>query len=253
MKAMILAAGLGTRLRPLTDRMPKALVPIHRVPALEWGIRRLHHIGVESIIINTHYLAEQVEAFVKQRQASIPELTLSFESEILGTGGGILPTQSFWGEQPFLLHNVDIFSSVDLLAAYQQHQHYHQEQQGLATLLTQNRVTQTKLLIDEGNFLCGIHYYKTGNYRLVRTPQGKLQEHGFTGIHMISPKIFPWIKETGTFSIIDCYLRLTAEGKPIRTFDIGNAYWKDIGTPEKLAELEQDWQNHPCLRKCYET
>ncbi len=247
MKAMILAAGKGSRLRPLTDSLPKALVPISQIPALEWAIQRLEKIGIDTIAINTHYLAHQVEAFAEKRLSTGAKLTLFPEENLLGTGGGLLNTRNFWDNQSFFLHNVDVFCSANLLEIY----HRHEQQQNIATLLTQNRPTQTKLLIDEQDYICGIHYYKTQEYRLIREPHGTLKEQGFNGIHIIRPDLFPMIRESGDFSIIDCYLRLCSENIPIRSFDIGNAYWKDIGTVEKLAELEADWKKYPHLRACY--
>lgn len=237
---MILAAGMGTRLRPLTNSIPKALVPIQNKPALEWIIYRLKRVGVDSIIVNTHYLQDQIAEFIQQYAYthSLPSLKISHEPTILGTGGGLLKTKDFWDDQPFILHNVDIFSTADLAMAYQD----HQNKNALATLLVQDRQEQTKLLIDEENFVCGIHYYRNQHSRIVRSPCGQLRKLGFCGIHVINPEIFPYINETGEFSIIDTYLRLAHDHKAVRCFDIGNAYWKDIGTLEKLNELERDWQ-----------
>ena len=246
MQAMILAAGLGTRLRPLTDSLPKALVPVMQKPALEWQIRRLQKIGVESIAINTHSHADQVESFVRQRPA-FPAITLFPEPQILDTGGGLLDTKDFWRNQSFYLHNVDVFSSTDLLQAY----HQHQTRQNLATLLTQDRMSRTKFLVDEENFICGIHYHDRAEYRLLRKPWGSLKELAFCGIHVIHPRIFPLIEQSGRFSIIETYLRLSEKNFPIRSFDIGKAYWKDIGTMAGLNMLEEDWPHHPRLQECY--
>ncbi|MBF0276830.1 MAG: NTP transferase domain-containing protein [SAR324 cluster bacterium] len=246
MKAMILAAGFGTRMRPLTDSVPKALVPIFNIPALEWLIQRFELIGVDSIAINTHYFAEQVESFVKQRKSST-QIELFKESKILGTGGGLLNTRGFWKTASFFLHNVDVFCSADLLRIYQK----HEEQQNLATLLTQDRSSQTKLLVDEEEYVCGIHYFKTKQRIVLRKPKGELRELGFNGIHLIRPDLFSLVRCSGHFSIIDSYLALCKGGSPIRSFDIGDAYWKDIGTLEKLNSLECDWQKNPELRACY--
>ncbi len=247
MQAMILAAGLGTRLHPLTDSVPKALVPILETPALEWLIRRLEKIGVTSIAINTHHFANQLEKFVEQR-VSESQITLFPEAEILGTGGGLRNTRNFWKPSSFFLHNVDIFCSADLLRVYQ----HHEAQHHLATLLTQNRNSQTKLLVDEKDYICGIHYYKTQKHHVLRKPDGALKELGFSGIHVIRPEIFPLIQQSDHFSIIESYLDLSEKGYPIRSFDIGNAYWKDIGTLEKLKTLEKDWQKMPLLQACYQ-
>lgn len=244
---MILAAGLGTRLRPLTESLPKALVSVHNKPALYWHLRRLQHSGVTDFAINTHYRGEQIQAFVHQDPAA-PQVTLFPEQEILGTGGGLLKTRNFWQPQSFLLHNADVFCTANLLESYAA----HIRQNNLATLLTQDRASQTKFLVDENHYICGIHYYKTQEYRLLRKPLGMLEELGFSGIHVIDPKLFPLITETGNFSIIACYLRLIQKHHAIRSFNIGDAYWKDVGTLEKLHALEKDWENQPQLRLCYE-
>lgn len=248
MQAMILAAGFGTRLQPLTHSLPKALVPVCEKPALYWHLRRLEKIGVTRFAINVHYLAPQIQSFVRQDPAC-GNITLFVEQEILGTGGGLCNTQSFWQEPSFFLHNADIFCTANLLAAHEEHQRTH----SLVTLLTQDRPTQTKWLVDEQNHICGIHYHKTQTYRLLRTPQGELKEQGFSGIHVIHPKLFWHMKESGNFSIIDGYLRLIENRHPIRAFDIQDSYWKDIGTLEKLQALEEDWATQPHLRLCYES
>ena len=248
LQAMILAAGFGTRLKPLTDSLPKALVPVCKKPALYWHLRRLQKMGVTHFAINAHSLAPQIQTFV-QHDPARQDITLFVEQEILGTGGGLLNTQNFWQEQSFFLCNADIFCTANLLAAY----HEHQRANNLVTLLTQDRPTQTKWLVDEQNNICGIHYHKTQDYRLLRPPTGALKEQGFSGIHVIHPDIFSLMTESGNFSIIDCYLRLIQNQHPIRAFDIQAAYWKDIGTLEKLQALEADWQTHPHLRLCYES
>ena len=112
-------------------------------------------------------------------------------------------------------------------------------------------MSRTKFLVDEENFICGIHYHDRPEYRLLRIPRGSLKELAFCGIHVIHPRIFPLIEQSGRFSIIETYLHLSEKNFPIRSSDIGNAYWKDIGTIEKLNMLEEDWPRHPQLRECY--
>ncbi|MBF0236959.1 MAG: nucleotidyltransferase family protein [SAR324 cluster bacterium] len=196
MKAMILAAGKGTRLQPITLSLPKALVPVDNIPALEWTIQRLKYLGVTSVILNTHYLADQIKQYLKNRPVDGLKIETSHEEEILGTGGGLLKTHDFWDDSPFFLHNADIFCNADLKQAYQ----YHLQAQNLATLCVQERETQTRLLVDESGFLCGIHYYKKDLRVQTRPPEGKVYEAGFSGIHVISPSIFPVITESGSFS-----------------------------------------------------
>ena len=247
MQAMILAAGLGTRLRPFTNTTPKALVAIRQKPALYWQLRRLQKIGVTEFAINTHYLANQIESFVHQDPAR-ETITLFPEPTLLDTGGGLLNTQGFWQPRPFFLYNVDVFCTADLVESY----HVHEQQGNLVTLLTQDRPSPTKFLVDEQAYICGIHYDKTQDYRLLRKPEGSVEELSFSGIHVVAPRLFPLITETGKFSIIDCYLRLIQEDHPVRSFNIGEAYWKNVGTVEILQELENDWENHTQLRFCYE-
>lgn len=244
---MILAAGKGERLRPLTNSIPKAMVPIHQTPALAWLIRRLTHLGTNRIAINTHYRADVIQDYIEQCSSTLPQITLFFEKQLLGTGGGILATKNYWEDSSLIVHNVDVFCSANLQKIF----HHHKTQENWATLLTQDRPTQTRLLIDEAANICGIHYYKTNDYRLVRKPQGQLVEQGFNGIQFISTKIFPLCQYSGEFSIIDFYLDLCSQELPIKAYDIGSAYWKDFGTPEKLKQLETDWNKLPELRLCY--
>lgn len=243
MKGMILAAGKGTRLGPLTDQIPKALVPIAGKPALGWLIERLGRLGFTDLIINSHHLGEQIEAFLLQQRFASTHVSLSPEKVLLDTGGGLLQTKSFWNEESFILHNADIVCNFNLIQAYQLHQQEHR----LVTLLVQNRVTKRKLVFDDRWQLCGLDTAIPPHRPLLRIPEGRTRSMGFSGIHILSPKLFSLITETGYFPILDCYLRLVQEGHVLHGFDIGNAYWKDFGTPEQLALLEQDCAHNPQL------
>lgn len=247
---MILAAGKGSRLGTLTAHRPKALIPIHSRPALEWITRRLQRLSIHNILVNTHTFAEQVHDFVHTYNHSHPQpqLSVSHEEILLNTGGGILKSKDYWGEDSFIVHNVDVFSTADIMKAYEQ----HLAQGSLVTLLTQTRKTQTRLLIDENSCVCGINYQKKGEYRLLQTPQGAIKEQGFCGMHIIHPRLFSLISESGAFSIIESYLRLIQEGQQIHVFDIENSYWKDIGTPEGLSTLKEDWRRIPLLQELHQ-
>ncbi len=230
---MILAAGRGTRLRPLTDRVPKALVEVHGMPMLEHVARRLIDAGADRLIVNTHHLGEQVQNFIAERNIPGVEWFISKEeTEILDTGGGLLAAQQFFSKDaPFFLHNVDVLCNADLSAMYRA----ASKSDALATLAVMERDASRYLLFDEDG-LCGHGNRETGVERYAREPRGETQQLGFSGIHVISPRIFNHIQEDGAFSIITLYMRLAAEGKAILPWRIDEAEWIDIGTPEKLAE-----------------
>ncbi|HEX9973878.1 MAG TPA: sugar phosphate nucleotidyltransferase, partial [bacterium] len=205
MKAMILAAGYGTRLQPLTNRTPKALVEIDGIPMLQLIIVKLINTGVDEIIINTHHFADQIAAFLHSNDNFRIRVELSHEDQILGTGGGLKKAEYFFDDnQPFFLHNVDILSTIDLRQMYR----YHQDNGAMATLAIQQRDTSRGFIVDEQNRICGHEDKDNQRIRLKRLPQGKTQFMAFCGIHVISPEIFPFITETGRFSIIDSYLKL---------------------------------------------
>lgn len=237
MKAMILAAGYGTRLRPLTDEKPKALVEVNGVSLLEIVIKKLIASGVTEIIINTHHLSDQIETFLISRNNFGIRIELSHESEILGTGGGLKKASYFFNDvQPFFLHNVDIVSTVDLKQMYQ----HHLQNGALVTLALQQRKTSRGFLVDEQNYVCGHEDKENQRTRLKRTPQGEPHFLAFCGIHIISPEIFHYMDQTGRFSIIDTYLKLIEQGFPIIGYGADLFYWKDIGRLETLQEIQRD-------------
>ena len=238
--AMILAAGHGTRLRPLTDSIPKALVEVGNVPMLERVARQLIAAGATRLIVNTHYLGDKVRAFIESDPIPGVEWLLSEEKEeVLDTGGGLLGAQSlFAGDRPFFLHNVDILCDTDLQEMYKA----ACATGAIATLAVMERESSRYLLFDE-NGLLGHGNEMKGTERRVREPVGNAERLGFCGIHVIAPRIFETIIENGVFSIITLYMRLAAEGENIRPWRIDQARWMDIGTPEKLAEANREWRN----------
>lgn len=240
MKAMILAAGYGTRLQPLTNHLPKALVAINDVPMLQLIIARLIKSGVDEIIINTHHFSEQVASFLKLKNSFGIRIEISQESQILGTGGGLKHARYFFDdEQPFFLHNVDIISTINLKQMYQ----HHQNNRAMATLAIQRRETSRGFILDEKNYVCGHEDKDNQRTRLKRAPHGKTRFMAFCGIHIISPDIFQFIDETGRFSIIDSYLNLIEQGFPILGFPADGWYWKDIGKLETLEGIQRDLEN----------
>lgn len=232
MDAMILAAGLGTRLRPLTDRIPKALVDIGGMPILERVARRLIEAGATRLIVNVHHHAELVRRFVEERNGFGVETLISDESELLlDTGGGLAHAAPlFHRDASFLLHNVDVLTGVDLGALYRE----HVAGDALATLGVMARDAARYLLFDEEGSLCGHGNEATGVEKRAREPIGGTTRLGFSGIHAISPRIFDLITERGVFSIVDVYMRLAGAGERIVAHRIDGAEWIDIGKPEQL-------------------
>ncbi len=243
MKALIFAAGLGTRLRPITDTMPKALVPINGKPLLEHIICKLKDAGFNEIIINVHHFADQIIDFVKSKNNFEIRIEFSDErDELLETGGGIKKAQDFFNdEKPFLVHNVDILSNIDLKALY----NYHIDKNSLATLLVSDRKTSRYLLFNENNSLEGWINISTGATK----PEGKdfnlgiLKKYAFSGIHIISPKIFKEMKNwNGKFSIIDFYLDVISKGK-IQGYIAPNLKMIDVGKLDSIKEAELLYSN----------
>lgn len=235
MEAMILAAGIGERLRPLTAKTPKALVEVAGVPMLERVARRLIDAGADRLIINVHHHADQIEEYVRQRGSFGVETRFSREEiEPLETGGGLLAAaRLFERRHPFLLHNVDVISDIDLAAMYGA----HAGRRPLATLAVNRRDTTRPLLVDESGFL-GLANLKTGWRAEARATVGRAEEIGFAGIHVLSPEIFELINERGRFSIMELYLRLAGEGHAIETFDMSDALWLEVGDPTRLAKAD---------------
>ncbi len=234
---MILAAGLGTRLRPLTERVPKALVPVAGVPMLERVARRLIQAGVRRLVVNVHHRAEQVRRFLDERDGFGIQVRVSHErGELpLETGGGLLAAASlFEGDEPFFLHNVDVISDLDLGALYDA----HAESGALATLAVQRRETARPLLVDEEGVF-GVADLRSGWRREARPPRGEPRTIAFAGIHVVSPEIFRAAPERGRFPIWDPYFRLVGEGWRLGWHDIGEARWLEVGTPERLEEARR--------------
>ncbi len=238
MKAMILAAGVGSRLRPLTETCPKALIDINGAPVLEIVIKRLIKAGCAEIIVNVFHLADMIVDFLRARKNFGIRIEISREKELLDTGGGLKKAAGFFDDgQAFFLHNVDVLSNIDLKEMYR----YHVEKEALATLAVQTRQTGRYFLFDEHDRLCGWESVTKNQKMLARTPQGNVARLAFNGIHVISPEIFAKMKETGVFSINQTYLRLAGKGEKILAFRMDNYYWRDIGRLEKLEEIRREF------------
>jgi len=235
-EGMILAAGFGTRLKPLTDTLPKALAPINGRPLLDIVICKFIAAGISKIIINTHYLSDKIVEFLADKNYSA-EIVVSHEDEILGTGGGIKKIKELITGDDFLVHNVDVVSGVDLTDLI----NYHQQRKPLVTMVMQNRHTYNQVLVDTQNQICGLDYIKKGVRKLVRQPAGELAVLAFCGVHIINRRIFDCFGDEKFFSIVDTYLESIAKGEAINAYKLPDGvYWKDVGTLEHLAEAGRD-------------
>ncbi len=209
MRAMILAAGMGTRLRPLTDDRPKALVEVAGHTLLEITLRRLARFGIREVIINVHHFADMVVDYLRKNDNFDMRIEISREEVLLDTGGGLKKAAWFFleeakSDEPFLLHNVDVLSMIDIPLMVE----VHRLNQALATLAVQDRETSR-----------------------------------FSGVHVISPRLFSRMAEDGVFSIIHSYLRLAGEGEKILAFRADEYYWRDLGRPENVVQAAEDVRN----------
>ncbi len=232
---MVFAAGRGTRLRPLTDSRPKALVEIEGVALLQIVLERLRDAGVDEVVVNLHHFGGQIVDFLERNRGFGLKVHFSWEDELLDTGGG-LKHAARWlagsAEEMFLVHNVDVLSDLDITALVKA----HRDSGALATLAAKQRETARPLLFDAVGNLCG--RISAGGEQLVRAPMGEVQRLGFCGIHAVSCGLLPLITESGVFSVIDSYLRLAGADHAIRAFRADAFRWRDAGRPADLRPLD---------------
>ena len=227
---MILAAGLGTRLRPLTDHTPKALITVAGVPMLERVARRLVAAGVDRLIINVHHHADQVVDFVGRRSGFGVDVRISHEPDgPLETGGGLRHARPHFRGGPFLLHNVDVITDVDLRAMLRA----HEEAGALATLAVQDRPARRFLRFDDAGLQARVNR-DTDTVDTARPVHGHPRDRAFAGMHVVSEEIFDLLSEDGAFSILVPYLRLSGRGHRILPYDITGALWLEVGDPDRL-------------------
>ena len=242
MKALLFAAGLGTRLRPLTLDRPKALVELQGKPLLGHALEYLQAQGVREVVVNVHHFAEQVMAYLAQHSPKGLRVHISDErDQVLETGGGLLKAAPLLrGELPIVLYNVDVWTNLDLAALLTQ----HQRSGAVATLAVRQRNSSRYLLFDEQGRLSGWRHQGAGEERLVR-PAEQYYPLAFSGVHVIEPALLDLIPQRGVFSIIETYLSLAAE-QHIQAYAHDADYWLDLGKPERLQQAEQllQQQNH---------
>ena len=240
MKAMILAAGRGTRLGPLGRQKPKALVEIRGIPLLSGVISRLAQQGFREIIVNTHHLADQVDDFLtgyrRRHRPSGLTLAISREEQLLDTGGGVQRAGWFFDDgQPFLVHNVDVLTDLHLGRLLQA----HLDSGAQATLAVRQRKSSRLLLFDTRQRLCGWQSLATGQERMARSPDGPLTPLSFMGIQMISPALLSGLTLSPPFSLVDAYLQAASRGTPIRAYRADEARWADLGSRERFEQAEE--------------
>lgn len=235
MRSMILAAGLGTRLKPWTDKHPKALALVNGSSLLQRNLEYLQQFEIKDVVVNVHHFAEQIVEVIERNNGWGSNITISDETnEVLETGGGLQKTAWYFnGEESLVLLNSDVLTDMPLNEMIA----FHKQQQALATLATTNRQTSRYFLFDDDNVLCGWRNVKTGEEKLVRQAN-VYNEKAFSGIHVISTKIFSLIPFTGKFSMVDVYLALAKENN-ILSFDHSASRFIDVGKPESIAKAEE--------------
>jgi NDP-sugar pyrophosphorylase family protein len=250
MKAMILAAGYGTRLKPLTDNYPKALIPLAGKPLLFYVLEKLKKAGVKDIIINVHHQAQMIIDYLKEINQFDLNIEISHEEELLDTGGGLKKAAWFFEDEKtaFFLHNVDVLSSINLSNMMK----FHLRTKSLATLAVKKRKTSRYLLFDAQGNLTGWQSRATGETEVARNPHSLVEALSFLGVHVLSPKIFNYLPVEKNFSIIKAYLTLARQNKSIRAYDCQDDDWFDLGRKENFGQaaayLGQVNKNHGKIR-----
>ena len=238
MKAMILAAGLGTRLRPLTDTRPKALVELNGRTLLEITLERLRGFGVREVIVNAHHFAETVVEYLRAHDDFGMRVEVSCEELLLDTGGGLKKAAEFFlrdrSDESFIVHNVDVLSAIDLSAMVG----FHREHGALATLAVQCREGSRQLLFDPAGMLCGRR--TAGVAEEMTRAAEPVEELAFCGVQVLSPRILRRLDEAAVFSIIPTYLRLAGAGEPVLGWRADGYYWRDLGTEASLQQAAED-------------
>ena len=234
MKAIIFAAGLGTRFKPWTDEHPKALAMVNGKSLLQRNIEYLQQYGITEVVVNVHHFANQIKEAIKENDGWGRNISISDETkEVLETGGGLMKAQYLLeGDEPFISLNVDILTNLDLgkLIAY------HQQHRPLITMGVTNRKSSRVLLFDEGNRLCGWKNAQTGEEKM-SIPKPNLIERAYSCVVVYEPKIFSLIQQQGKFSIIAAYLDLAAANSIIG-FDHSGDKLVDVGKPESVVIAE---------------
>jgi len=232
---MILAAGKGTRLLPLSENIPKALVPFHGVPMLELLIKRLIQAGFTSIVINVHHLFEQIIDFVAKNNAFNIDIQFSIEDELLDTGGGIKKAAPLLGDKAVLFHNVDILSDISLKDFIA----FHDEHEYPVSLAVKDRPTSRSLLFNHQGFLGGWEYPERNLRIISRNSRGGYTRQAFSGVYIIDPSLFTQFPDSASFSIIPWILDLSGKTS-VPGYDHSSDQWYDLGSVENIEKTSND-------------
>ncbi len=234
-RGMILAAGLGTRLKPWTDHHPKALAVVGGKSLLQRNVEYLQQFGIKEVIVNVHHFADQIISAIKENNGWGSDITISDETDaVLETGGGLKNAEWYLSqEEAFVLMNVDILTDLNLSAMIQQ----HTNSDAIATLAVTERSTSRYFLFNNKNELCGWKNINTGEEKIVRQSP-ELHQKAFSGIHVISGDIFKHLIKQGKFSMVDVYLDL-AKDHFIQSFDHSESKFIDVGKPESIEKAER--------------
>lgn len=235
---MVLAAGLGSRLKPLTDHKPKGLIEINGKPLIQYAIEHLMFYGVNEIIINLHYKGEQIKSFIESKQAFGIHIEFSDESdELLDTGGGLVQAKGFFGNKPFFLYASDVITNFRL----DEMMSFHAKNNAKATLAVKKRTTSRSLLFNKDMQLSGWKNHQTGE-EITSRNSGPTQAYGFSGIHCLSPNIFNLFPGDKAFSITKAYLEI-AKTERILGFAHNTSPWYEFGRIDRLNETETEMIN----------
>jgi len=237
MKAMILAAGMGSRLMPFTTHLPKALVPVNGRPMIAHLIDRLAAFGIHEFVVNLHHHGEALSAYLETNFSETFHFVFSDEEELLLDTGGALKRAAwaFDHDEPFLIHNVDVWTSLDPLRMLAQH---HQSG-ALATLAVRHRESSRALLFDEALQLAGWRDLRSGDERWAALRRTEIIPLAFSGVQIVSPGLFSFFPAEEVFSLTTLYLRSAAAGQRIIGFIHDEDQWHDLGTPERILALER--------------
>jgi NDP-sugar pyrophosphorylase family protein len=234
MKAMIMAAGKGTRLGKITEAIPKVLVEINGKSLLRMAAETCTRYGFEDIIVNIHHKADMVEEEVRRLNRLGFRIVVSDERDLLlENGGGLFKARSFFDKNPFLVYNADIITDLDISLLYR----YHLKKKGLATLAVRDRPGSRFLLADNEGILRGWRNKLTGEQIIVVNNTEELTEIGFSSIQIIEPEIFRYMEE-GIYTVVKLYLKLASSHR-IYTYRYDDGYWFNVGTPEDLKNVRE--------------
>jgi mannose-1-phosphate guanylyltransferase len=232
MQAAILAAGLGTRLRPLTYTTPKALVPVLNQPLLGVLLAQLQAAGALRVAVNTHHLAGQVQHFLEVNNPSGLEVTVRHEPEILGTGGGLRSLAGALGDGPFLAVNADILTDLDPAAIFRQHR-----QDALATLVLHDCPRFNNVWLDQEGKVAGF-----GD----PPPTKSGPPLAYTGVQVVSPRLLEWLPPEGPADLVAAWQKAIAQGEYLAAVVVSGHFWQDLGTPEAYLAAHQRLLSRTC-------